>query len=60
MCLNTQAIHTVEKADSAQVFSDTFFDVLGIRPIDGTSMPASFGHLGNGYDAQYYGYMVMI
>jgi thimet oligopeptidase len=54
-----QRIHTTGKADTQAVFAQTYKDILGITPIPGTNMPASFGHM-VGYDAQYYGYLVRI
>jgi Zn-dependent oligopeptidase len=51
-----QRIHTTGKADTQAVFAQTYKDILGITPIPGTNMPASFGHM-VGYDAQYYGYL---
>lgn len=54
-----QAIHTTENCDPVQIFSDINFDIFGIRPIEGTLIPARFVHLVNGYDAQYYGYVVI-
>lgn len=50
-------IHTVQKADTQEIFSQTYKDIIGIESIPDTSMPANFGHM-VGYDAQYYGYMV--
>jgi hypothetical protein len=39
--------------------SDTYFDLMGIRPIEGTNSAASFDHMAfYAYDAQYYGYLV--
>lgn len=52
-----QTIHTQPKADTAKLFSDLSYEILGIRSSPGTNMSASFGHLAGGYDAQYYGYM---
>lgn len=48
------------QADTAAVFSQLSQKLLGILPTANTNMPASFGHLGGGYDAQYYGYMVSL
>jgi len=52
-----QRIHTRELADTAKIFSDTYKEILGVETIPNTNMTASFGHMGGGYDAQYYGYM---
>jgi hypothetical protein len=46
-----------EKSDVAQVFADTYLNLLGIKTIEHTCMPANFGHM-VGYAAQYYGYLV--
>ncbi|QYZ78108.1 peptidase [Methanofollis formosanus] len=40
-----------------EVWSQTYEDVTGTRPLAGTHQPASFGHLMGGYDAGYYGYL---
>ena len=47
-----------EKVDTAAIFSKLAGEILEIVPPEGTNMAASFGHLGGGYDARYYGYMV--
>jgi len=52
-----QTIHKTDKVDTASVFSALSEKILGIKASPGTNMPASFGHLAGGYDAQYYGYM---
>jgi len=49
-------IHTVEKADTAKIYSELSQKLLNITPPEGTNMPASFGHM-CGYDSRYYGYM---
>ena len=54
-----QALHSGPCAapeDITKLYSDTVARVTGFVPTEGTSMPASFGHL-CGYDAQYYGYL---
>ena len=54
-----QIIHTSPKADVAKVFADTYHNLLGIKTIENTCMPANFGHMTD-YDAQYYGYMASV
>lgn len=52
-----QDIHTRAKANTAELFSELSEKILGIKSTPNTNMPASFGHLAGGYDAQYYGYL---
>jgi len=40
----------------AELFAQVQKDVLEMDVLEGTSEPASFGHLMGGYDSGYYGY----
>mmetsp|Transcript_18920 Transcript_18920/g.40817 ORF Transcript_18920/g.40817 Transcript_18920/m.40817 type:complete len:718 (-) Transcript_18920:432-2585(-) len=52
-----QRIHSVGEADTAAVLAEVTAELMRIPATPGTNMAASFGHMGGGYDAQYYGYM---
>uniref|UniRef100_A0A0L8FHT3 Peptidase M3A/M3B catalytic domain-containing protein n=2 Tax=Octopus bimaculoides TaxID=37653 RepID=A0A0L8FHT3_OCTBM len=52
-----QFIHTQPQVDTKKVFDDLSLELLNIPCIPNTNFSATFSHIVNGYDAQYYGYL---
>ena len=48
------------QANTEKEFLDLAEPIMGVPATENTNMSASFGHLADGYDAQYYGYLVSV
>jgi thimet oligopeptidase len=46
-----------EPVDTSALYQRLHRELIGVNAIEGSHMPASFGHLMGGYDAGYYGYL---
>lgn len=50
-------IHRNPSLDVTQEYATIYEELVGMKPLEGTHFPASFGHVMGGYSAGYYGYL---
>ena len=48
------------QANTEEEFLDLAKPIMGVPATENINMSTSFGHLADGYDAQYYGYLISV